>query len=293
MLYCTLELTNKNECNQICRVQKVRTTQNLKQFDISGLCHRSGRGGRIGQRHLKEHSGALVQQRLEAHVWYVQVEHESLEVLRVRALSARELERDRHRAAIRPLPLRVRLLLLDVTHETSGGDEREELQKEHRVVLVDRAASRPDALRVLTRQLTEFSCLVGAAYRCPARVGERREHCARKRGTRGGRLVAARALLTAPERRVVRLVRQHRHADRLGELLQRVRRVRPGSTGSTADRRGCWVATVRVRVRARKTPWSTSRSRCSTRRGRGPAPAARYIVSSIVNYRLWDHLRKF
>ena len=181
------------------------------------------------QRHLKEHSGALVQQHLEANARHVQVKHKRLEVLRVRALSARELERDRHRAALRPLHLCVRLLLLDVAHETSGGDEREDLQEEHRVVLVDRVARRPDALRMLTRQLTEFSCLVGAAYRCPAHVGERREHCARKRGTRGGRLVAARALLTAgtaPERRVVRFARQHRHAYRLGELLQRVRRVR-------------------------------------------------------------------
>ena len=64
------------------------------------LCDRSGRGGGIGQRHLEEHSGALVQQRLEAHARHVQVEHERLEVVRVRALSARELER--HRAALRP-----------------------------------------------------------------------------------------------------------------------------------------------------------------------------------------------
>ena len=172
-----------------------------------------------------------VQQRLEAQALHVQVEHEprmlSNMVLRVRALSARELERDRHRAALRPLPLRVRLLLLDVTHETSGGDEREELQEEHRVVLVDRAARRPDALRVLTRQLTEFSCLVGAAYRSPPALES--DECAMPvcvGFAAGVSLPREHSLQPAPERRVVRLARQHRHADRLSELLQQVRRIR-------------------------------------------------------------------
>ena len=206
-------------------------------------------------------------------------------MLRVRALSARELERNRHRAALRLLPLRVRLLLLDVAHETSGGDEREELQEEHLVVLVDRAARRPDALRVLTRQLTEFSCLVGAAYSCPARVGERRERCARKRGTRGGRLVAARALLTAgtaSERRVVLLARQHRHADRLGELLQRVRRVRHARQArrlieeAVGWRRFVYEYALGERPESRVAADAVAGS-CG-RAGRGSACTARYIV---------------
>ena len=184
-----------------------------------------------------------MQQRLEAHARHVQIEHERLEVLRVRALSARELDR----AALRPLPLRVRLLRLDVAHETSGGDEREELQEEHRVVLVDRAARRPDALRVPDAHRTLLSCRRciqmprprwrATRAQCPKAWDSRRASRCREStpysrdGTR-----APRCPLGPP-------------ASTRGSTL----RAAPTgaarstcSTGSTAARRDCWVATVRV-----------------------------------------------